>query len=444
MNDLTLDPLSTRLAWLAGESSRRSSQAHADFLRQREASLKQIAHLVELSMLASLPAALDHHPARPGRPSILFDERQLSEFGTGKLSRCFGPSFARYDGRLVPRIPNGDLSMMSRVVEIQGHPGDFHYPAETVVEYDVPQDAWYFSAVGSGELPYFLLMEAALQPCGFLSVYLDTYALVPYESFYFRNLDGMARVTAAVDVRGKTLTTRARLVSSVVSGGTVIQKFSFSVACAGTEIYQGDSTFGYFAAEAMASQVGLDHGQPVQPWFRLHPDERLAVIALQQGGGADGWLASLLPTGRLRCLDQASFSSTGGKYRLGYLYGLRKNDPQDWFYPYHFHGDSVMPGSLGVEAVLEALKLYSLAQASGGGKWRPFSFRLPAGERGMSWRYRGQITPQNKLMELEVHLSDLQQRKGGLTISGDASVWVDGLRIYEVKNAALQIQEGNG
>ena len=130
---------------------------------------------------------------RPPRPA-LFDSRQLDDFGTGRLSDCLGPAFAKYDDRRIPRIPNGDLKMMSRIVAIAGRVAIYDPPASIDAEYDVPLDAWYLRDSASGEIPYALWMEIALQPCGFLSAYLDTYALVPHGEFYFRNLDGSLRL----------------------------------------------------------------------------------------------------------------------------------------------------------------------------------------------------------------------------------------------------------
>ena len=47
----------------------------------------------------------------------------------------------------------------------------------------------------------------------------------------------------------------------------------------------------------------------------------------------------------------------GGRYGKGYVYASRPVNPQDWFYPFHFYQDPVMPGSLGVEAILEAMQV---------------------------------------------------------------------------------------
>jgi 3-hydroxymyristoyl/3-hydroxydecanoyl-(acyl carrier protein) dehydratase len=431
----TIATLSARLAQLMGNNSRRNSQLHAQFLNLREASMQQIRDLIELQMGSAPHLLAVAQPVLVNARPALFDSQQLDHFGAGNFSGCFGPAFARYDTRRIPRIPNGDLKMMTRVVAIEGNLRDLRQPASVEVEYDVPSDAWYLRDCGSVEMPYSLLMEMALQPCGFLSAYLDTYALVPHESFYFRNLDGNACVVNSLDVRGKTLTTCARLLTSVNSGGTVIQKFAFSVTCAGQDIYQGESTFGYFSTETMANQVGLDGGNPSQPWIRAQAGREGQTLNLTRWRSQ----ASLhLPMNRFSFLDAVELLPNGGAFGKGYVYASRPINPRDWFYPFHFSGDPVMPGSLGVEAVLEGFKAYALA-VNIGQEVRLAHFSLAAGAPAISWRYRGQITPQHKMMELEIHLHAVKQNAAGLLLSGDASVWVDNLRIYEVKNACVLI-----
>lgn len=99
-----------------------------------------------------------------------------------------------------------------------------------------------------------------------------------------------------------------------------------------------------------------------------------------------------------------------------------------------------MPGSLGVEAILQAMQAFALVNGVGDGLRSPH-FSATPGSPAMSWRYRGQITPRNQLMELEAHIESIEQQAGHVVILGDASLWVDGLRIYEVKNAAVGIYQ---
>jgi len=410
------------------ESSQRSHALHRQFLHLRGSSLRDMRALIELQIRGEWP------------PPAIFSSHQLDEFGTGRISRCLGPDFARYDRMRIPRIPNGELKMMSRVMAITGTPRNLGQPAAITVEYDSSPDAWYSRDSAYPAVPYAVLMEIALQPCGFLSAYLDSYALVPHSEFFFRNLDGSAQLLTLPDLRGKTITTQARLLNNLVSSGTVIQKYAFELSCSGQVFFIGESTFGYFAADSMSNQVGLDGGQRVSTtnYGQVSLEKLdLARLAYAQNPARPHLRLS---GGYLSLLDEISISSQGGNHHQGYVYARRKINPNDWFYPYHFYGDPVMPGSLGVEAMLEAMQGYALASGLGSGLPSPhFSPALSTGP--VSWRYRGQITPRHNLMELEVHLKSPQQPPNGLLLTGDASLWIDGLRIYEVKNLGLGIYQ---
>jgi 3-hydroxymyristoyl/3-hydroxydecanoyl-(acyl carrier protein) dehydratase len=432
------DRLARSLLSMLSETSQRSSRAHRQFLQHRSVGLQQKQTLIAMQTRGAEPAqsAVEVKQA-------LFDSHQLDAFGAGHFSRCLGEAFRKYDGRNIPRIPNGDLKMMSRVMAISGTPHDFSQPAGVTVEYDVPVEAWFLRDNTSGEVPYALWMEIALQPCGFLSAYLDSYALVPHQAFYFRNLDGSARLKDPGDVRGQTLTTQARLISSVAGVGTVVQRFGFTVSVSGRPIFEGESTFGYFSVESMTNQVGLDGGKRIPSWVSAQNGSGRPGVVLnadQYRLPMPGQSGLFLPRGRLAFLKEALVDPAGGQYGQGYLYAGRPVDPQDWFFPYHFSGDPVMPGSLGVEAILEGIKILGLV----GGKadrFRSPRFAL-ANDTTTTWRYRGQITPRHTRMDLEIHLRQAEQDGAGVTLSADASVWVDGLRIYEVKNASVQIVEG--
>lgn len=442
-------PASGGLWRLLAESSQRSSDLHHQFLRHRQNSLHDAQRLIELQINAGqINTAYGHSPS-PLRPA-LFDSRQLDAFGVGRISQCLGPAFSAYDERRIPRIPNGDLKLMSRIVSIEGRRRNFNEPASVTAEYDVPVDAWYLRDGDSLDLPYAVWMEIALQPCGFLSAYLDSYAFVPHEAFYFRNLDGSARLINRVDVRGKTITTRARLLSSAVSGGTVIQKYAFELTCAGQMVYEGQSTFGYFSIESMANQVGLDGGKQTPPWLAQEPAAALGSRRVSTARWQASDARPRTVRGRLSFLDEVTVVPGGGRYGQGYVYAVRPVNPADWFYPFHFYQDPVMPGSLGVEAVLQSMQIFALEAGLGSGLRSP-RFTLPR-NHSVDWRYRGQITPQHQQMALEVHLRTPQRasdcvdtdsvRADCVVLSGDANLWVDGLRIYEVKNAAVAIMEG--
>jgi 3-hydroxymyristoyl/3-hydroxydecanoyl-(acyl carrier protein) dehydratase len=150
--------------------------------------------------------------------------------------------------------------------------------------------------------------------------------------------------------------------------------------------------------------------------------------------------------GHLRLADEIDLVSGGGKHGLGYLRGRRSVQPDDWYFDCHFHRDPVMPGSLGVEAVIEALKHF-VARYGEIGRFRRPVF-APVTGVPMSWSYRGQILREDKDMTFEVHITDVRQENDRLLVLGDASVWKAALRIYELTGVAVAVREdteqGNG
>jgi hypothetical protein len=62
-------------------------------------------------------------------------------------------------------------------------------------------------------------------------------------------------------------------------------------------------------------------------------------------------------------------------------------------------------------------------------------------DRNMIWKYRGQILQSHPQMKLEVNINRILETPEQVTIEGDASLWADTMRIYEVKNAAICIKE---
>jgi hypothetical protein len=60
-------------------------------------------------------------------------------------------------------------------------------------------------------------------------------------------------------------------------------------------------------------------------------------------------------------------------------------------------------------------------------------------EHKVVWIYRGQMTPVDGTMNLEVHISNIERGPGQVVISGDASLWKGSMRIYEVKDIALRL-----
>lgn len=403
---------------------------------------------------ASRPLVLDTPfsvlPSYSPRPAVI-DEERIRAFALGSPVDCFGEDYTIYAGRRLPLIPNGDLQLMSRIVELQGKPYEFTPDTYLVSEYDVPVDAWFYQHNAYPALPYSLLMEIALQPCGFLSAYLRSCMLFPNADLYFRNLDGRGRTFRVVDIRGKTITNHARLLSSTFIQGIIIQKLAFHVSCEGQEFYEGDAVFGYFTTEAMTNQLGLDGGKSTPLWYEQenHPELAVHTINLQSPEvrqrlyqAPKGKQHYCLSRKQLDLLDQVMIIERGGRYQQGYIYASKRINPDDWFFACHFKDDPVMPGSLGVEGMIQAMQVYALHFDLGKQFVSPHFEYVPDHE--ITWRYRGQIVRESQQWSLEVHIRRVEVSPDQVVIVGDASLWRTSLRIYDVKQIAMRIVETPG
>ncbi|AOY80727.1 PfaB family protein [Moorena producens JHB] len=379
-------------------------------------------------------------------PPALFSSEQLKELAEGSVTRCLGPEFQIYDNRRCVRVPNNEFCLISRVLEVEGKRHELQPNSTITTNYDVSPTAWFYNHNSYPYLPYCAYIEIAGQPCIFLGVHLGTTLLFPDEDLYFRNLDGEGKVLKDIDLRGKTITDKVTMLSSTAVKGAIIQKFDFQLFCDGEEFYQGNMVFGYFSHQVLANQVGLDNGKLVPPWYEQTLNLSAITINLNAPENQQKFYQAppnkphyRLAHSQLDFLDDVMIIEAGGKYQKGYIYASTEITPNDWFFSRHFYQDPVMPGALGVEAILQAMQVYAL-QLDLGKSFKSPRFGQVLNHQ-ITWKYRGQITPENRKMFLEVHISSIEVENEQLKIIGDASLWKDNMRIYEIKDIAIGLLE---
>lgn len=101
-----------------------------------------------------------------------------------------------------------------------------------------------------------------------------------------------------------------------------------------------------------------------------------------------------------------------------------------------------MPGSLGVDLMYQSLELSmrSLLAFDDRFGYVRQDLRLSYGtKRDVTWMYRGQVNPRNKLISIELHIKELNRDANGITSIAEASLWADGLRIYSVSGLSLRL-----
>lgn len=429
-----------RLLDVLQDNLTRSSKIHMEFLRNQKQALQTIATSIQIPNLPSLPElpSLPSLPALPSLPDLqtnlkktlktIINKKQLQEFGTGLIAKCFGPDFAVLDKRKTPRIPNGDLLMMDRVTEITGEQGNLNPPAAITTEFDVTTDAWFVQENPYPAIPLAVLMEIALQPCGILSAWLGTSLSLPAEVNIFRNLDGQMKFNGAPNLIGATIQNKARLLNSVSSGGMLIQKYAFELSVNGQIFSSGESSFGYFRKEAMENQAGLDQSRPID----FSSNENNADI--------QSISAETSHLQHLSLVDKLVYTPNAGQYKQGLIQGEKTLTPDEWFYANHFYQDPVMPGSLGVEAIVQGIwsSLRVLAEKVRFKK----SVIDYSNEQPLIWKYRGQVLPANKNVRFEIHLQNSPADVSNPHYQADADFWIDDRKIYTIKNISMTLREG--
>ncbi|MCT2581762.1 type I polyketide synthase [Actinophytocola gossypii] len=339
----------------------------------------------------------------------------------GRPSDAFGPRFAVFDGhRRCPRLPGPPYLFLSRVVAVDGPLGGMRPGTRATAEYDVPASAWYFA--GTGRMPFAVLMEVALQPCGWLAAYAGG-PLGRDGDVVFRNLDGDGTVHGAVGPDVAVMRTEVELCDSSEHDGVVIQTFAVRCFADGALVFDLRTTFGFFPRSAFADQPGIP------------PSAQDRARLAEPGGAAVPLAAPSNPM--LRVLDRVTGHwPRGGRAGLGRLRADKDVDAADWSFRAHFFQDPVQPGSLGVEAVCLLLRHYLVVSgrvgALRGARFEPV---LPG---PVTWKYRGQVVPTDGVVTVEVDVLDAGADDTGCHVVGEAWLWVDGRRIYHVPRIGVR------
>ena len=374
------------------------------------------------------------------------NEAHITEFALGKVEKCFGEEYRLLDSRALSRQPNTDLQLISRVLKVDGQRGVFKNNPTMYSEYDVPKKVWYYDDNVSQFMPYSVLMEIALQPCGFLGAYLGiTLQYADRDDLFIRNLDGFGIMTGFQDWRGKTIENKSIMTTYVALGGSLIQKYDFELYCEGKKFYEGFASFGFFTKENLSSQSGLDNGKLKATWLEENPNAAvkrynfaLPIVKKLFFDEKNNKAHYRLSNTQLHLVDELAVVQNGGKYGKGYAYGNKKISPSDWYFACHFYQDPVMPGSLGVESIMEVLQGFAIQQKIGENFENP-RFELLDNNKTV-WKYRGQILQTDELMQLEIHIKDIRYLENNIDIVADASLWKNKLRIYEVSDIGVSVR----
>jgi 3-hydroxymyristoyl/3-hydroxydecanoyl-(acyl carrier protein) dehydratase len=350
-----------------------------------------------------------------------YDEAAIQNFADGSIAQCFGSEYAPFDERpFVQRNPCLDLKLLSRVLKVSGEPRNFSKPASLVAEYDVNEMNWYLDDLTCiTPLPASVLLEIALQPCGFLGAWMGSVFEFPDEDLHFRLVEGHAKLLGRPDVKDRRIITKVQLDRMTRFDGQIIEHFTYSLSTdfsPKNPFFKGVALFGYFPEWALERQR---QRYPVPDW-EASPDLP--------------WL-NCPNLSHLDLLNEVQIDATGGELRLGRAVGRQVVDNQDWYYPCHFHDDPVMPGSLGIEAALQALR--SLAE---GTTERSQSQKVewPL-ESEWKWEFRGEVRPGTKELTVMVEVKEKKLVQDQVEWIAQAIVAREGKQIYRLPRISLLV-----
>ena len=186
-----------------------------------------------------------------------YGQASLLACATGNPVAAFGPLYATLPpSRRVPRLPAPPYHFISRISSLSQPPGGMQAGVVVETAYDIPADAWYFDAHPTGQMPSCVLIEAALQPCGWLASYVGC-AVHEADEVFFRNLDGKGVLHRAVRADDGCLRVRSRLKSISRAGGMTLVGFDVVCTVGDEVIYELGTTFGFFPKAALEGQAGL-------------------------------------------------------------------------------------------------------------------------------------------------------------------------------------------
>jgi 3-hydroxymyristoyl/3-hydroxydecanoyl-(acyl carrier protein) dehydratase len=358
-------------------------------------------------------------PARAGGAPLYGPETILA-YATGKPSQAFGDRYLPFDtDRVIARLPGPPYMFLDRVTEVTGEPWVMKAGAACVAHYDVPPDEWYFAEEGQPTMPFAVLLEIGLQPCGWLAGYVGS-ALTSDQDLSFRNLGGNFVQHRPVTPDSGTLTTAVTLTKVSQSGGMIIQEYALEVTNHGQPVYSGTTSFGFFTKQALAQQVGVRGAALYQPT----QDELARAVPLSLTAGR-----MPIPGDMLRMNDGVEvYIPDGGPHGLGYVRGYKDVDPKEWFFAAHFYQDPVCPGSLGLEAMIQLMKQVAAQYHRG-------SFEVMPAGHAHGWIYRGHIVPTNQRAVVEAVIKRVEPN----LIVADGLLCVDGLPIYQMTDFAVRI-----
>src|SRR5258708_32131982 len=153
-------------------------------------------------------------------------------------------------------------------------------------------------------------------------------------------------------------------------------------------VYEGVTSFGFSSPAALRQQIGIREAQLSEP----------TAAERTRGTSFDYPRTVPFPDDQMRMVDRIDLCvPDDGPAGLGFIQGSKQVDPEAWFFKAHFYQDPVWPGSLGLEAFLQLLKV--LAREYWPDVQAPTFLTMQGAPH--TWVYRGQVIPTSAQVQVQ-------------------------------------------
>ncbi|MBW7877266.1 MAG: hypothetical protein H3C47_14910, partial [Candidatus Cloacimonetes bacterium] len=400
--------------------------------------IENLAWQIQYDSLPELPKVGEQAYDMFGR-AVHTNETQLIELTVGKPSRYFGEHYEIFDQkRQISRMPNPPYACITRVLSIEGELRKVKPGARIINEYDLLQDDWHFTA-NHGVLPFCVLNEVVLQPCGLLPQLLELDMMSPSDRF-IRNLGGEMITYSDVFSQDNRIIADVVLKEVVNTPDTFMVKYDGTYTLPdGTLIAEGKNLhFGFFSKDGLAAAPGLKLDAKEQALLEAN---NLAAAAVEPGKipspQAVGQFVKLPKSPALFFDEVVELRPEGGRFKKGFVRVKKKVDPSEWIFYSHFYMDSVVPGSYSLDACTQVLKYYLLYLGLDSEMGNNAYFRVNF-DTWMNWQYRGQILQKNQEIEYVLEVKEISSAGNPYGIA-DARVYCDKKHIYSLFDIRVSI-----
>jgi 3-hydroxymyristoyl/3-hydroxydecanoyl-(acyl carrier protein) dehydratase len=390
--------------------------------------------------------------------ACLYNYDQILEMTEGSMAKVLGDVYKEVDKYEVrARMPLPPYMFVSRITKINAKFGEIKAGSSIEAEYDVP----YYSImqVNKKNVSSVVFSEAA-----HIGIFLAGYMGIDDLSSgraRFRITDVTTKyVSERWPNAGDTIRMQFIIDKLIRTGDMTLLICSYKVYLDNELFIDAKETGGFFTQQTLDSGAGIKGNVPkvLNKASQVSNDIYKPVTAKRTYGKID--VHNFLSGDYHKCLrknivnsdtpyqvckeamfidEVTDMSEIGGKYGLGYIVAKKEIDSTHWSFKCHFKNDPVLPGTIMLEGISQALTFFQTCMGIYNTE-KTFVTKMKTGYE-IQTKFRGEVKCASHTLVYRVDPKIVKRVDGGLLFMADGEVYCDGIQVIEQKNIAMQISE---